>query len=463
MKRNSENTMPAPDISESERSVMKALWERACGDCLLSPAHLRQHTNRIVAAAAVSFMLLSLLGVTRAEKAVPESEAGAWIGMEITFSRISKEVSGFNDDLKSWLEGNSEAHTISNEVYEELLRHLPSTKSSYPRMVIRNAQEASIRSVVNQPVPDAKQSSGVSYLPIGIVLGITPTHRDGKLQLDIDINDSHKIGEEKTPSGPMPIVKSWVFQSSAEVPLGHSLVLWNKAERKLYALRPTLVSGKDEGSPKNAMAAEGLIAKKLKGLIFPSVQFSGATLEEALEFLRVKSRQLDTSEPNEARRGVNFILQDGSASTAVISLDVKNVPLSEVVKYTADLAGMSYRVEETGVIFLPRSNDSAAKPASPINGKAIELAKKIILPHLQFQSATIEEVLDSLRNGLQHLFEDEEPSARVNLLLKSGGDPKAIISLDLKDVSAYDALRYIAELSGHTLSADDHSIILRPR
>ena len=75
----------------------------------------------------------------------------------------------------------------------------------------------------------------------------------------------------------------------------------------------------------------------------------------------------------------------------------------------------------------------------------------------------MDEVLDSIRNGLQHLFEDEEPSARLNLILKPGGNPKTQITLDLKDVSLWEALRYIAELSNHTLSADDHTIILTPR
>ncbi len=441
--------MPTPDISESEWSVVQALWGRA---------------SRGVAAVAVSLMLLlSLPGETRAEKTAPESEAGRLIGMEITFTNVSKKVSGLSDDLMSWLEGESEARTISNVAYEELLRDLPSTKTSYPRMVTRNAQEVSIRSVVNQPIPDAKQSSGVSYLPIGIVLGITPTHLDGKVQLEIDLNDSHIIGEDKTPSGPMPITKSWAFKSSVEVPLGHTLVLWNKEERKLYAIRPNLISGKGDGTPPSETAAEGRIAKKLKSLIFPNVQFSGATMEEALEFLRVKSRQLDTSEPNEVQRGVNFILQGAAASTAVISLDLKNVPLSQVVKYTADLAGLSYMIKEAGVVFLSHSNDSATNPATPINGKAVELAKKVILPHLQFQSATLDEALESIRHGLQHLFEDEEPSAMTNLILKPGGDPKSLITLDLKDVSLWEAVRYIAEQSNHILSADDYAIILTPR
>ena len=51
----------------------------------------------------------------------------------------------------------------------------------------------------------------------------------------------------------------------------------------------------------------------------------------------------------------------------------------------------------------------------------------------------------------------------LNLVVNPGGDPQLKITLDLKNVPLFEALRYIAELSGHTLSADDHSIILTPR
>ena len=174
-----------------------------------------------------------------------------------------------------------------------------------------------------------------------------------------------------------------------------------------------------------------------------------------------RSRQLDTSEPNQAQRGVNFILQGASASTVLISLDLTNVPLSEVVKYTADLAGMSYRVEEAAVVFLPGSKDSAAKSAAPINGKAVELAKKYILPQVQFSGATIEEAVEFLR--VYPRDHEGAPSPWINFILKPGGNPKTQLSLNLKDVSTWEALRYIAELSNHTLSADDHTIILTPR
>ncbi len=209
-----------------------------------------------------------------------------------------------------------------------------------------------------------------------------------------------------------------------------------------------------------ASAPKSPIQAKLDAIIFPKVQFSEATLEEALAFLRAKSRLLDASEPNEAKRGVNFILQGAPASTALISMDLKNVPLSQVVKYTADLADLEYRIEENAVVFLSRSKDAAVKPATPIQGKAVELAKKHILPQVHFSGATLEEAVEFLRAN--HRDREEAPTPWINFILKPGGNPKTQITLDLKDVSLWEAVRYIAELSNHTLSADDHSIILTP-
>lgn len=226
-------------------------------------------------------------------------------------------------------------------------------------------------------------------------------------------------------------------QASKELRLGYPQVAKNKA-----------------AAPKSPIWA------KLDAIIFPKVQFSGATLDEALAFLKAKSRMLDTSEPNEAKRGVNFILQNASASTALISMDLKNVPLSKVVKYTADLAGLEYRIEENAVIFLSRSKGTTVQPATPVSGKAVELAKKYILPQVQFSKATIEEAVEFLR--VYPRDREGAPSPWINFLLKPGGNPNTQITLDLKDVSLWEAVRYIAELSNHTLSADDHTIILTP-
>ncbi len=98
------------------------------------------------------------------------------------------------------------------------------------------------------------------------------------------------------------------------------------------------------------------ITAKMNRIIFPQVQFSGASLEEAIEFLRVKSRDLDTQEMDPARKGVNIILNTGDTPvTSSISIDLTNVPMSEALRYITDLAGMKYKVDAYAVQVVPLS------------------------------------------------------------------------------------------------------------
>ncbi|MES2594156.1 MAG: Amuc_1098 family type IV pilus outer membrane protein [Verrucomicrobiota bacterium] len=96
------------------------------------------------------------------------------------------------------------------------------------------------------------------------------------------------------------------------------------------------------------------LSQKMQKIIFPQVQFSGASIEEAVEFLRVKSRDLDVYETDPARKGVNIILKAGSdAPTASISLDLKDVPMTEALRYVTELAGMKFKVEPFAVLIVP--------------------------------------------------------------------------------------------------------------
>lgn len=94
--------------------------------------------------------------------------------------------------------------------------------------------------------------------------------------------------------------------------------------------------------------------EKMKNIRFPAVTFAGASIEEAVEFLRMKSRDLDDSERDPARKGVNIILKAGETpSTAAITLDLKDVPMEEALRYVTELAGMKYKVEPHAVLVVP--------------------------------------------------------------------------------------------------------------
>lgn len=99
--------------------------------------------------------------------------------------------------------------------------------------------------------------------------------------------------------------------------------------------------------------AEGLISAKLRSIVIPQIQFVDATIDEALEYLRLRAFELDT-DPDPNTRGVNIVLQPGAADAAPrITLDVRQVPLAEALRYITDLAGLSYQIDAFAVIVVP--------------------------------------------------------------------------------------------------------------
>ncbi|WP_425501966.1 Amuc_1098 family type IV pilus outer membrane protein [Phragmitibacter flavus] len=97
-------------------------------------------------------------------------------------------------------------------------------------------------------------------------------------------------------------------------------------------------------------------SQKMRSIIFPSVNFSSASIDEAIEFLRIKSRDFDTEERDPGKKGVNLILRQGAAPLiATISLDLKEVPMDEALRYITELANMKYKVEKFAVVVVPLS------------------------------------------------------------------------------------------------------------
>jgi general secretion pathway protein D len=118
--------------------------------------------------------------------------------------------------------------------------------------------------------------------------------------------------------------------------------------------KPPVKGFQVEGTQSGARAPTVYLSQKMQKIIFPQVAFSGASIDEAVEFLRIKSRDLDVFETDPARKGVNIILKPGdNAPTASISLDLKDVPMVEALRYVTELAGMKYKVEPFAVLIVP--------------------------------------------------------------------------------------------------------------
>ncbi|MFV1993831.1 MAG: Amuc_1098 family type IV pilus outer membrane protein [Verrucomicrobiales bacterium] len=114
------------------------------------------------------------------------------------------------------------------------------------------------------------------------------------------------------------------------------------------------------------------ISAKLKEILIPNIEFSDTPLEDAIEFLRQKSVELDTLESDPRRKGVNIIIQDVSSggggdlsgefapegaeapafaggASPRITLSLSNVPLVEALRYVTELAGRKYKIDPYAV------------------------------------------------------------------------------------------------------------------
>jgi general secretion pathway protein D len=146
------------------------------------------------------------------------------------------------------------------------------------------------------------------------------------------------------------------FESARDHQRSRMLNMVNEAWEHKPPVKGLLI----ESSGGGGKAPTIYLSQKMQKIVFPQVAFSGASIEEAVEFLRVKSKDLDVEETDPARKGVNIILKAGdSPSTASISLDLKEVPMIEALRYVTELAGMKFKVEPFAVLIVPVSETTA--------------------------------------------------------------------------------------------------------
>lgn len=97
------------------------------------------------------------------------------------------------------------------------------------------------------------------------------------------------------------------------------------------------------------------IGRKLNEIVIPSLEFTDARLADVVDYLGQKAQELDASEADPAKRGVNLVIDvaglapgDNPAERG-LTVKLANVPLGVAIKYVAQQVGMSYRVDNVAV------------------------------------------------------------------------------------------------------------------
>jgi beta-lactamase regulating signal transducer with metallopeptidase domain len=206
------------------------------------------------------------------------------------------------------------------------------------------------------------------------------------------------------------------------------------------------------------------LAQTLKAVVLANVNFRDAALEEVIDFLRVRSRELDPE-----GQGVNFILTRAAMETSrekKLTFQLSSVPLSDVLRYVADLAELNLRVEEQAVVLDVAQKESPEPAEKPGIGEGSTLNAKlesIVLPKLDLRDASLEETIGFLRVRLRELDPDKQG---VNFVITSAAMEAARekkITLQLSNVPFSEVLRYVAELSGLQVRTDQHAVVLEVR
>lgn len=108
------------------------------------------------------------------------------------------------------------------------------------------------------------------------------------------------------------------------------------------------------------------VSSKIERIIIPKIALDQSSLEEALDFLRIKSAENDTLEVDPARKGVNFNINLGPSNSPEVArirdlrfdLRLSNVPLSQVLKYLTDLTKTSFSTDDFAVLISPLGSTS---------------------------------------------------------------------------------------------------------
>jgi general secretion pathway protein D len=94
------------------------------------------------------------------------------------------------------------------------------------------------------------------------------------------------------------------------------------------------------------------INEKLKSIVLPELNFRGASIIDAANFLSSKSRELDKKD----KKGIQIIVQeDAKRNAKEVNLSLKNIPLGEALRYVCRVSDVKFKVEEFAIVVIPLS------------------------------------------------------------------------------------------------------------
>lgn len=360
---------------------------------------------------------------------------------------------------------------------------------SAPQVITSSGINAVIKLETNNIYAADKTGAKSGVAVSGVTMDLLPTVSGGSITLQITPTIKDFEGVEMKDGVNQPIVKERTMEAKVTLKPGETAVLdggvtkIGGAQRHLIFLiaasldtstrtgtfsahgtgRVQMADEKDASFVSSKLPPKPPLLQRAESIIIPTVEFRDATLKEAVEFFRVKSRANDSS-----GKGVNIVLSSDAQNTGVkLTLSLKNVPLSEALRYTAELSEMELTADEVTLYLKKKGNSATSKQdvrvpaAAPAKSQALDKAEKIILPKVKFSSTSIRDAVEFLNIKAKEV-DPQKQGVNIFVVPEKSGK-SAQITLDLIEIPLSDAVRYVAELAGMEVVAEPSALFLRPK
>jgi hypothetical protein len=103
-----------------------------------------------------------------------------------------------------------------------------------------------------------------------------------------------------------------------------------------------------------------VLRRKLEQIFVPDVHFRNASVTDVVDFLAAEAKKLA---PDQTQ--INFVWQvPPDTKLNPVTLNLKNVPFVDVLKYVTQLTGLKYRVDAHAVVIYKPEPEKPIPPAS---------------------------------------------------------------------------------------------------
>lgn len=204
-------------------------------------------------------------------------------------------------------------------------------------------------------------------------------------------------------------------------------------------------------------------AVPISQITIEAIEFQDADLPTVLDFLSTKARELNGTPSN-------FLLYDPTGEIRKrdpkVTINLKNIPLSQVLKYVSDISGMTIQVDRQAAL-LTRKEDLVllrklrnARLNSATGKAQVTQLASITVPQIELVDVTLQSAIEFLR---LKTWESCPPGNPPNFVIHPSamtGRDEVTFSIKLHNASLLTALQYMTEFAACTMRFDHRAIVI---